>query len=215
MQPIEHKAFALEVKEVGEAGTFVGYGAVFGNKDTYGDVIEAGAFAKSLKSLGSDPLPMLWQHDSREPIGVFTAMSEDAKGLKVEGQLAVPEVRRAVEAHALLRQKALRGLSIGYRVDGPKGAQMDADGTRRLKAIDLVEISLVTVPANPKARVTAVKSLRDLERALRDAGLSREDAKALLAKGAAGLGLRDADVEESASSVLAALRQLREQVGAR
>lgn len=215
MQALEHKAFALDVKEIGDAGTFVGYGAVFGNMDTYGDVIEPGAFEKSLKKLGDEPLPMLWQHDSREPIGVFAALSEDAKGLKVEGKLAVPDVRRAVEAHALLKQRALRGLSIGYRVDGPKGATMDADGTRRLKAIDLVEISLVTVPANPKARVTAVKSIRDLERTLRDAGLSREDAKALLAKGAAGLGLRDADVEESASSLIADFRRLRETIAAR
>lgn len=210
----------LELKfSGGEVGTFTGYASVFGNVDRGLDIVEPGAFAKTLKKRGDAPLPMLWQHDASEPIGVFTALVEDEKGLKVEGQLAVPDVRRAVEAHALMKLGAVGGLSIGYRIPNAKAAVMDADGTRRIKELDLIETSLLTAgfAMNPKARVTAVKAVQDvrsLEAFLRDAGLSRSEAKALLSKGAAGLGLRDADAEESADLV-SALRGLRAQIDAR
>jgi uncharacterized protein len=121
-----------------------------------------------------------------EAIGVFTSMAEDAKGLAVEGRIltAAGEMERRALAH--MREGSVRGLSIGFSIpDG--GADYDARSrTRRLKRLDLWEVSLVAVPMQPQARVKAVKeafsSIPHLERFLCDAGLSRREAKALLAR---------------------------------
>lgn len=147
--------FGLELKDISEQGVITGYGAIFNNVDEYGDRIVPGAFAKSLArsaSTGAMPL-MLWNHKSDEPIGVWTEMAEDKKGLKVKGQL-VMEVPRAAQTYALLKAGAMRGLSIGYRTmaDGIEG------NVRLLKEIDLWEVSPVTFPANTKATITSVKS---------------------------------------------------------
>lgn len=186
---IEHRSFGLgEVKVAESEGemTFSGYGAVFGNVDSYGDVIAKGAFAETLrKNVASDTWPaMLSQHggmfgDDSTPIGVWTEMREDDVGLWVEGKFAPTE--RGKEAYELLKMKprpAYSGLSIGFRAkEWARGTQPD-EPRRTLKAVDLVEVSLVTFPANTRARVTAVKSEfnpRAIEDALRDAGLSRAD----------------------------------------
>lgn len=160
--------FGLELKEVSDEGVISGYGAIFNNVDDYGDRIVPGAFAKSLaKSAAGGTMPaMLWQHNAYEPIGVWTEMSEDKKGLKVTGKL-VMSVARAQETYALLKAGALRGLSIGYRTlaDAIEG------NVRLLKEIDLWEVSPVTFAANSKATVTSVKSANvwdDFARRLRD-----------------------------------------------
>lgn len=152
----EHKAFPLQVKEVdAEAGTFSGYAAVFGNRDSYGDVIEPGAFAKTVADKGG-VFPVLWQHDSWEPIGVSTTMSEDDKGLYVEAEVSMEPSGKGPLAMDLLRRKAIRGLSIGFQV---VQQSMDA-GIRRLTEIKLWEFSVVTFPANELALVSGVKSER-------------------------------------------------------
>ena len=119
-----HKSFPFEMKSLAADGTFAGYGSVFGNVDSYGDVVMPGAFSDSLadwKAKGRFP-PVLWQHDSRQPIGPFTAMREDPKGLHVEGKLLVNDVQLAREAHALISTGAIGGMSIGYNVAPGGGA---------------------------------------------------------------------------------------------
>lgn len=161
------KDFALKVKDLSEEGTFEGYGSIFGNVDSYGEKVVPGAFVDSLakhRREGTAVL-MLWQHDNHEPIGVWEDLAEDAKGLWGKGRL-IMEVQRAREVYALLRAKAVRGLSIGYR-------ELDIDkesGIRVLKKLDLWEISPVSFPANSRARVEAVKSERmdEFARRLRD-----------------------------------------------
>lgn len=186
---IEHRSFNFnEVKVAENDGemTFSGYGAVFGNVDSHGDVIEKGAFAATLKKANdSGQWPaMLSQHggvfgDSSTPIGVWTEMREDDIGLWIEGKLAPTEKGR--EAYELLKMKprpAYSGLSIGFRAKEWARRTQPEDPARTLKVVDLVEVSLVTFPSNGKARVMSVKSEfnpREIEDALRDAGLSRAD----------------------------------------
>jgi HK97 family phage prohead protease len=196
--------------------TFSGYGAVFGNVDAYGDVIEPGAFAKFLSdaNAGTQQWPaMLLQHggwgtnaEDLTPIGVWTSIVEDGKGLRIEGKLA--ETTRGRELYTLMKmtpRPAINGLSIGYI---PKEWEMRSkpeDPRRKLKRVDLVEISPVTFPANGRARVDSVKSapsIRDLERVLRDAGCSAREAKAILAEGYKAMPSRDAEEVDELAAIL-------------
>ena len=191
-----------------EAGVFSGYGSIFGNKDLGNDVVVEGAFAKSIGRKGAKAVKLLYQHKQDEPIGVFDEIIEDRRGLKVKGRLAMG-TQRGREVYELMKMGALDGLSIGYRVD-PKGVEYDEKGKRRyLKSVDLMEISAVTFPMNPRARVQAVKgaerTVREWEELLRDAGsLSRNEAKAAASAVAKVLEQRDA-VKEETPEVLDAL----------
>lgn len=190
--------FAFELKAINEDGTFEGYGSVFGVKDSYDEIVAAGAFAESLdthRAKGTLPA-LLWQHRGGEPIGVYTGMEEDNIGLKVRGQLAL-KTSRGAEAYELLKMKAISGLSIGFVTREDNYDRVS--GIRTLKKVDLWEVSLVTFPANDAARVQGVKSiemlesLRDAEIHLRDAcGMSRTEARAFIAR-VKSLGQRDAD----------------------
>ncbi|MFZ5610185.1 MAG: HK97 family phage prohead protease [Pseudomonadota bacterium] len=138
-----------------EVGRFEGYASVFGRIDQGRDEIMPGAFARSLKARGAGGVKLLWQHDPREPVGVIEHIREDSHGLFVRGRL-LGDVIRAREAQALLRAGALDGLSIGYKV---RAAEVDAArSVRRLIDIDLWEVSLVTFPMQPAARLTAIKA---------------------------------------------------------
>ena len=180
--------FQCELKASGDTGVFEGYGSIFNLTDKGGDIVIPGAFAESLttqKAAGRLPA-MLWQHNQREPIGVYTSMEEDSVGLKVKGQLALKTARGA-EAYELMKMGALSGMSIGYRSRDDSYDRVT--GVRSLKKVDLVELSLVTFPMNDASRVSAVKtieefeSLSDIERHLRDAGgFSRSEATALVAR---------------------------------
>lgn len=193
----------LEVKFAGdsEAMSFSGYGARFGNLDSYGDVIAPGAFTKTLKEAkasGNWPA-MLLQHgsflggDDNMPVGVWTDMREDEKGLYVEGQLA--PTARGKDAYTLLKMSprpAINGMSIGYRAIEWSMRGKPEEPRRTLKAVELFEVSLVTFPANGKARIEAVKTaddiktIREFEDALTNGmlpALSAKEAKALLAGG--------------------------------
>ena len=150
-------SFALEVKALTADGRFAGYASVFDNTDSQQDVMRRGAFAKSLTARRY-PVQLLWQHQWQNPIGVIDAIFEDQHGLYVEGKLLL-DVAQAREAHALLKAKALRGLSIGYSV---KRARRNPDsGARELLEVELWEVSLVTQPANAAAQVTVVKAETD------------------------------------------------------
>lgn len=153
------EALAFEARFAGSTeadGTFSGHAAVFGEADAYGDTIRPGAFARSLaehRGRGTRPL-MLWSHDPAEPVGIWQELAEDAKGLKVKGQLVL-ETARGKEAYALLRAGALDGLSIGFRA---RSAERGPNGGRVVTDIELIEISLVAIPAAGRARITQVRS---------------------------------------------------------
>jgi len=209
-----------EWKFAGDAAAmeFSGYGAVFGNVDSYGDVIAPGAFAETLREAkGSGVWPaMLLQHggglmgsaEDMTPIGIWTQLEEDSHGLKVSGKLA--DTSRGRDLYTLMKMQprsAINGLSIGYSpVEWATRTNPD-EPRRTLKRVKLWEVSPVTFPANGKARVSDVKSATpsEIERTLRDAmGLSRAEAKAFMAEGFAGLKhQRDAggDSEELAALV--------------
>ena len=210
----EVRSFALQIKAAGDDGTVEGYGSVFGVRDNYDDVIAKGAFVQSLKdhkAAGTMPA-MLWQHDADKPIGVWTEMVEDEKGLRIKGQLAMETVK-GKEAHALLKMGALNGLSIGFM---SKEWAYDRDTeVRTLTAIDLWEVSLVTFPANEKARVTNVKSAdelqapKDAEKVLRDAGFSKSDATAFVSRVMRMGEVRRDSVDSTVAAMKSADRLLR------
>lgn len=135
-------------------GTVIeGYASYFGLKDKGGDVVQAGAYGVSLKALAArgGSVKMLWQHDPAQPIGVWEIVREDAKGLYVKG-LLLSDVAKGREAIALIAAGAIDGLSIGYRT---VKAQKDGKGQRLLSELELWEVSLVTFPMLPDARVGA------------------------------------------------------------
>jgi HK97 family phage prohead protease len=187
------------------AGYFEGYGAVFGNIDSYGDVIEPGAFAKSLleRQRAGRPLPpMRAMHGKAkwglQPIGKWQVMAEDKNGLHVAGQIANMDLESGKEVYGLLKDDVLSGLSVGYKV-AANGAKMGpgraGEPRRYLRALDLAEVSLVDDPANPLSNAYVVKSaasaspadeiktIRDFEDFLRDAGFSRAAAKSIAVGG--------------------------------
>jgi hypothetical protein len=136
-----------------EDGKFAGYASVFGIIDSQNDVVMKGAFQNSLKKRAGD-VKLLWQHQVGEPIGVFSLIREDSHGLYVEGRLLL-DLQRGREAYSLLKNGAIKGLSIGYSV---VAADYNGDDNIRLITdLQLWEISLVTFPANEAAVVTSVK----------------------------------------------------------
>jgi HK97 family phage prohead protease len=151
----------LKIKSLNEAGEIEGYGSTFGGEaDCYGDIVEAGAFAKTLAAhaaKGTAP-KMLWQHRMSAPIGIWTEAREDDKGLFLRGKLFVEQVQQAREAYALLKGGAIDGLSIGYSV-----TRYESDpesGIWYLKELDLQEVSIVTIGANENATVFGVKAAK-------------------------------------------------------
>lgn len=193
------------------AGTFEGYAAVFGNIDSHGDVIEPGAFAKSLlerERAGRGLPPMYKMHGGRlfkgnqhEPVGVWLKMAEDTNGLPVEGRLIGLDTEQGKWNYALAKEGGLPGLSIGYNVP-PHGAKNGAgkpgEPKRYLKMLNLTEVSLVDDPSNVLSRVYLMKSrwsdeakaadeiktIREFEDFLRDVGgFSHTAAKAIASGG--------------------------------
>lgn len=175
-------------------GIITGYGAVFGGIDSYGDTIIKGAFRESLaqhKANGSAPV-MLWAHKPESPVGRWTDMIEDARGLKLTGQINM-RTSAGTEAFEHLKAGDINGLSIGYRI--PKGGSEYREGINFLKRIDLAEVSIVSVPADSAARISSIKAqtvkpatVRSLEEALKEIGYSRNEARNIAAKGFGGIG---------------------------
>lgn len=194
-----------------EDGTIKGYASLFGVKDQGGDVVMPGAFTESLAT--GRPVRMLWQHDPTKPIGVWTVVREDEKGLYVEGKIWLT-LQQGKEAYEMLKGGIIDGLSIGYRVERSKRT---AAG-RELWKVALWEISLVTFPMLIEGRVSGVKAYedgnfamlkRDVEKLVRDAGFSTAEAKAAAAGAADGLmGARDAAERPSASEMADLIRQI-------
>lgn len=154
---LTHTRANLTLKGVSGDGSFSGYASLFGEVDLGRDTIVSGAFSKSLKARGAAGVRMLFQHDPAEPIGTWKVIREDERGLYVEGVLS-PGVARAREVHALMKSGALDGLSIGFRTVRARSDK--ASGVRRILEADLWEISVVTFPMLPAARVSNVKHAR-------------------------------------------------------
>ena len=141
------------VLKVGEGAVIEGYASLFGRADPGGDIVQPGAYAASLDALAAAErrVKMLWQHDPTQPIGVWDEVREDTKGLFVRGRI-LTDVAKGREAAALIGAGAIDGLSIGYRT---KRAAKDEQGRRLLQDLELWEVSLVTFPMLPEARVGA------------------------------------------------------------
>jgi uncharacterized protein len=229
---MDRARFDLEVKFASDkSGVFSGYGAVTGNVDAGGDVIEKGAFKRTLREWedkGKFP-PMLLQHgggifgggaDNMLPVGKWTAMEENSKGLKVEGELFALGTERGQYIYEGMKAGALDGMSIGYRVgkEGVVHGTKPGEPRRTIKELDLVELSIVTFPMNDKARIGAVKSgdiktIRQFEDFLRDVGgYSHAAAKAIAAGGFKATDPRDEDGADLAAMLrrnIATLTQTR------
>lgn len=185
----EIKQFKFSMKAIKEDGSFSGHAAVFGNEDLGGDVIEPGAFKKTLSE--RTDFPILFNHNYYDmPIGVNVNASEDSKGLYVEGQLAM-DVQKAKEVRSLMQMGALKGLSIGYDPVVVDYSKID-EGIRILREIKLWEYSVVTFPMNPEAQISQVKKnsqktfLATIEQALwfanQDLGDLNDEQKGKVAK---------------------------------
>ncbi len=191
---LESKFTALDLKAITLDGAFEGYASLFNREDMGGDLVLPGAFRDSLARRGAAGIKLLFQHNPSEPIGVWHHIAEDARGLYVRGRLML-DVARSREIHTLMRAGAIDGLSIGFRA--VKSRRDRATGVRRLEKVDLWEISVVTFPMLPEARVAAVKqrafsgsvpTAREFERWLtHDAGLTRSQARAVMRHGLNGL----------------------------
>ena len=162
---------------ISEGHVISGYASLFGKRDQGGDVVARGAYAGSLKRLNGAgrAVKMLWQHDPAQPIGVWDEVREDAQGLWVKGRI-LTEVDKGREAAALLTAGAIDGLSIGYRT---VKAERDGKGKRLLSELELWEVSLVTFPMLPEARVAAKADALDDD--WRDMAAVFEDARRSLA----------------------------------
>lgn len=211
---LKRRNVTFHVKEISDDGEFSGHGSVFDVVDWYRDVVMPGAFEESLdawKQKGALP-PVLWQHMSTMPIGPHTLMRESDKGLYVEGRLMIdpkeenPEARKA---HALLKAKVIRGMSIGYDIAEGGMTYFKEENTYHLTKLDLWENSIVTFPANTEAMVENVKSilrdgtlpsLSDFEDYLRDAGFSKKQAVTIASHGLKALLRSDSEAERSDSA---------------
>ncbi len=185
------------IKELTEEGVFIGYGSTFGGEpDSYGDIIKKGAFKETILKNGKfkNGVSMLFQHEHDRPIGIYESLEENRKGLKVTGQLAL-KAKDGQEAYEFMKLGIFNSLSIGW-----EPLKIDSEGLpvpyedavswnaethiRTLKKIDLWEISPVLFPANINANITNVKdaiesskTVREMEHALKEAGLSNNAAK--------------------------------------
>lgn len=208
--------FEVKFADGATPGTFDGYGAVFGNVDSYGDVIQKGAFKETLRDWNKSKKlpPMLVQHGGwmmtdmdALPVGMWEAMSEDDTGLHVKGRLINLDTERGKTIHGAMKEGALDGMSIGYRAKEFSLGTKPDEPRRTLKKIDLMEVSVVTFPANGKARVSAVKSagliktIREFEDFLRDAGFSNAQAKAIASRGFKASDPRDEDDADIAAQI--------------
>lgn len=220
---IKHILVPFIETKADDAGTVSGYGSTFGNVDLGRDVVAPGAFRKTLAIHKADgTLPALYfSHDHREPVGDWLSMEEDEKGLRVSGKLWIGKgIPKAEQAYLTAKGTGPKGLSIGYAT---RDSRTDpTTGVRTLLEVDLYEVSVTGYPMNPKAAITDVKAasfkdasgklrtVREIEEVLCEThGLSRREAKAFIADGFRGLGLRDAEQDDQLHQIINTLSALR------
>lgn len=213
MNSLERMNPAFQIKSIQADGTFSGYGSTFNNVDLGRDIVMPGAFDKTLNEHArAKTMPgMYFSHDVREPIGEWHTMATDEKGLLMEGQIWVGKgIPKAEQTYLMLKSNGPKGLSIGFYA---KWEIDEGRKVRKLKEIDLKEVSPTPFPMNTRAVITSVKSLmagrdsftvREAEDALRDAGLSSGDAKQFVALCYSGFKQRDAE----SKTIEAALHRL-------
>lgn len=200
---MEFSGFPLHIKSLSDTGQIEGLAAGYGNVDSHGDVIAPGAFAKSIGAAkANDRWPvMLLHHDPKRPVGRWDSFTEHSDGLIAKGTLALG-ASDGREAMALLKAGALTGLSVGFtdaKRDYGSGAKTITEG-------NLMEVSLVAMPSNPKTRVSSIKSIgnvRDIEDLLKEAGVSGRKAKA--AASVAWRAIYETDESATADAALAAI----------
>ncbi len=198
---LEYKHIPFEIKDLKGDGSFEGYGAYFGNVDLGKDVCDRKAFDATIQEhqkAGTMPA-MLYSHDTKEPIGDWSKMTTDNEGLVMAGNFWVGKgIPKAEQGYMLAKSRTPKGLSIGYIT---RNSRNEKSGTRTLLDLSVKEVSLTLFPMNPKAVITAIKSLmadkqsltiREAEEILRDVGFSNLDAKAFLARVTLGFKQRDA-----------------------
>lgn len=191
----ETKRLPLDLKALNEDGTFEGYASKWDIVDEAQDEVKRGAFTKAIQERGAKGVKMFYEHNSMEPIGVWTDLTEDATGLFARGKLLIGALHKARETYALMKEGVLDGLSIGYQV--VQSTKDAGRGVRMLDILDLREISAVVFPMLTDARITAVKSdgksdiktglamsEKEFERLLtRDAGFTRSQALKIMSSG--------------------------------
>ena len=193
----EHKTFAFHDLKAEGSGAFSGYASAYA-KDLQGDRIEPGAFAQSIKDKRGQ-IPIFYNHDEGAWIGFSTGLSEDGKGLMLNGQLATATTDGS-NAYQLLQAAADIGFRVGMSIGFVANDWDWGDDGRTITQIDLWEASITPFPAQPKAYVSDVKSLRDLEKHLRDVGcFSKTDAKRIL-RALSGLNLSSGGMLDDAYS---------------
>lgn len=208
---MEHSSLALadcDIKFAQSEGEFSGYGSVFGNIDSKNDIVMPGAFDDVLKS--GDPVAVYVNHGWLRgdlPVGTWTGLNQDTKGLFGNASL-VMQMPSAVNAYWAMKSKLVNGLSIGFIAD-PATTERKMDGTRVIHRMKVLkEISIVTDPANDATRIVSVKfkddleqcdSERDIERLLRDAGLSKWESKSVLSRAKSIFERRDAAENDPAT----------------
>jgi uncharacterized protein len=218
------RELSFRAKEVAEDGTFKGYASVFGVLDSYRETVAPGAFVESLARIkASDTtLPALWHHNAANPIGGYDTLAEDDKGLYVEGFLLKDDIPQARVAYVTMQRKIVTGLSIGYYVEEELWNEKERILT--LTKVDLVEVSIVTFPANSEARVDAVKAklargllptIRELEIVLREQGFSRALAAGIAERGLKALLVEQGDLIEDSSPYGEFLKYARDSGGFR
>ena len=217
---MNRQSFKIELKAeaVQEDGFFSGYLSVFDNLDSHGDIVRKGAFAKSIGDWESkERFPAIfWDHNPSEPIGVFTALKEDEVGLHIEGKLLVSDVPRAKSTYALIKAKAIDGLSIGYITR--KANKNIQTNVRELLELELIEGSVVAFPSNTQTLISDVKSkledgelpsLPEFEKFLRESGFTKSQSVAIAGKGLRHLLSESEDEKVQAKSISNALNILK------
>jgi|688.fasta_scaffold85403_2 HK97 family phage prohead protease len=195
---IETLGFPLEIKNLSDTGEIVGLASVYGNLDRQGEAVAAGAFRSSIERMRakSQGLPMMREHRADLTCGVWTGFEETGGALRVTGRLLL-DTQAGREAHSLARAGALGGLSVGFS----NAKRTVAGGKRMITEGDLLEVSLVAIPANAEAVIEMVKSTpgpREIEAALKAAGLSNRQAKAAAVGAVKALAAKDPSNEIAA-----------------
>ena len=210
---VKYRSFDYDVKAVSDDGLFSGYGSVFGVIDSYNEIVAPGAFLDSIAELKAKgrTLPVLWQHRTAEPIGSWAleTLKEDDRGLFGDGELWLADAPYARIAMRGMKSRSITGLSIGYYVR--ESSFDEKTRIRTLTKLDLVEISIVTVPANDEARTDVIKSklahgglpsLPEFELLLREAGFSKTQSAVIANRGLQHL-LRSESVGDQAGTQVA------------
>ncbi len=218
----ECKFLSASLEDISLDGVFSGYASLFDKTDLGNDRVVKGAFAKSIKTRKISGIRMLFQHNPDKPIGVWEEIIEDKKGLFVRGRI-IKDVANGAEVLNLMRSGAIDGLSIGFKTKRARGNKKT--GIREILEADLWEVSVVTFPMLPEARVSQVKNLnpsnrlptiREFERWLtRDAGLTRSEARTVIGKGFSTLASTQDAAGISPAALAEKIRQTAQSFNAR